>query len=211
MMRLIRDSGFLSCKPALLALAGTAMALAATAGSAEVVCKDSAIFAQTPYLPNDDWDADFSDADAFSGQRYYENYSANGFVCSLRVWGVMIDGSGIACDDQPVTFDVSFHAADGPDGTPGDSLCSTMVTVVGEDTGYAFQPGGPHQDWPMYMYDIDLGFCCPLSEGWVSVQATTGGDANCWFMWVGSGTGMDSQSYMVDGVGSGQYISLDLS
>jgi hypothetical protein len=211
MMRLNRDSRFCSFKSVLLAVAGTALALTATTAHAEVICKDYSVFDQTPFLPSDDWDGDFSDVDAFSGQRYYENFSTDDFICSVRIWGVLIDPSGIACDDQPVTFEVTFHQADGPDGTPGDAVCTALVTTVGEDTGFAFQPGGPHATWPLGMYDLDLGFCCPLDEGWVSVQAQTSNDANCWFMWIGSGQGMDGQSYLVNGDGTGEYISMDMS
>ncbi|MCK4871820.1 MAG: hypothetical protein KAS72_03750 [Phycisphaerales bacterium] len=159
-------------------------------------CPENSVFSQPPVTEQYDWYAVTSDVDAYGyGVKHFDNFSMEGHTCAVRFWGFMLTDMWWVCDENPVTFEIAFYQ-NGAGGEPDTQVCTGIYTVTGEDTGYVYQGDEPMS---LLQFDVDLGFCCPLQEGWISIQAQTGTDPDCWFNWMESWEGMDGQSYVRDG------------
>ena len=173
-------------------------------------CPEDAEFSQPPYLPDEfEFTGDFSDVNAYgNGMRYYENFSMPNHACTIRFWGFALDSNYSECSENPMTFTITFFT-NGADNKPGDMVCTGVYPVEGNDTGLVFNINGSNA--MLKQYDVDLGFCCPINDGWISIQAMPGLDPDCWFYWMGSPVGMDQTCYYENGDGSADFGFFDLS
>ena len=118
----------------------------------------------------------------YGSRRVYDNFSGvNGPICDIHWWGlsVFIDYGWNACDEDPMTFVISFHQDSL--GLPSSPICSYTVIAnryVTTETLYGF---------PIYYFETELNPCCTLTSGWVSVYATSHiTPLDCWFIWMSS-------------------------
>ena len=165
------------------------------AGGTREDCPGGSLFGQTPHGPDDSWSFGTSEADV-EGSTYLraENFSGvSGDICDIHWWGTQLYLDPVygwtVCTDSNPSFEIKFYTDSG--GAPGTELCSYTVTPTMTDTGLVYAGFAP-----LLYYSVDLlSPCCPITDGWVSIQGL--GDVDCWFLWLSSGTG-DGSSYFDD-------------
>ncbi|MBC8384537.1 MAG: hypothetical protein H8E57_03345 [Candidatus Cloacimonetes bacterium] len=161
------------------------------------------IFAQSPYDGVDYWQGATSDL-APGYIRADEFWGLESDICDIHFWGITAyyDTQWNACDtEDPMDFEIIFYNDNA--GEPGTVQCTYNLTLSRTDTGYDYGV------YNLYRWDATLDPCCSLSDGWVSIQGTSVGDPDCWFMWATSPV-WDTYSLMFD-VDTWYYDEYDLA
>ncbi len=170
---------------------------AANDGTRYFACPPGTIWGQESHECTDDWSAATSavaDWGVPGGVDYivYENFSYGmGETCDVHWWGLCLryDNGWYLCDPPADwLFEITFYYDDGT-GMPDtqNPACSYVVnptiTVVDPECSGAYI---------LYQFDADLDPCCPLNNGWISIQSLPNAN-DCGFLWMSSDQGdMDS-------------------
>ncbi len=146
---------------------------------------EDSLLGQTPTLPVNAWVAGASDAGWFEGPltRFESFQSLTAPVCDIHWWGLNAfnDGSGFsACDKAPDTYEITFYSDFFGEPDLEDVVCSYTLAPTKVDTGLTYS------GFSLYEYAVDLGACCDLESGWVSIRANDTLD-NCQFLWMSHG------------------------
>ncbi|MBN2384288.1 choice-of-anchor D domain-containing protein [bacterium] len=157
-------------------------------------CPADTILGHDPDLVS--WGGAISDVE--TGLILFDNFDElTGPICDLHWYGIQAynSGSWVECSEDPMDFQIRFYTDDGS-GMPdtGNVVCSQDVTLNAVDTGSTL--GG----YILYEFSLDpVTPCCPISNGWLSIQGVNG--ANCWFLWAYSNSGdlIDNIAYRYDG------------
>jgi hypothetical protein len=143
-------------------------------------CPEDSIFDQRPCPIDGAWTAATSDAGP--GYKVYDDYVVDVPVCDIHWFGLSLFYSAgwTPCEtEDPMTFLIEFwpdNGAGAPDTTM-PAVCSYSMDIARYNTGSA--PAG----YPLYYYAADLDPCCEQLAGWVSIQSTSVGVPDCWFLW----------------------------
>lgn len=132
------------------------------------------IFSQLPFLPEEDWVFYTSSSDA--GYLTMDNYGVDEDVCDIHWWGLSLVYPWAPCDPTGMVFEIIFW------DTSGNPVCVYQVTPPAQPTGLFYS------GFEMYYWEADLYPCCPLENGWISIQSISSANG-CWFMWAGSDDG----------------------
>ena len=156
-------------------------------------CTSDALFAQPP-ASSGSWAVAFSESGP--GFLVYEDFIVNQPICELTFWGLPaeFDGSGfVPCDEDPVSAQIIFYAADPNSGLPNGDVCTYDLDLTPVDTGLDYGLGN------LIQYSASLSPCCTLPVGWVSVQGVD--DPNCRLGWisVSPGNGLDEVALQLNG------------
>ncbi len=159
-------------------------------------CPNNTLYGQVPHLPSDAWSLGVSDTDWTNGPNTgalrYESFPAlTEPICDVHWWGVNYNSAISACVENPMTFTIKFYDNAAAASVPGTEVCTYTVSTIGTPTGWTYINSNDLNE-----YHVDLPTCCPLSTGWVSIQATGGPD--CLFWWLSSPDG-DGKSCLQDG------------
>jgi hypothetical protein len=104
-------------------------------------------------------------------------------ITEITFWGIraVYNGGWAPCTEDPIDFQINFYGdnAGAPDLT--NLLDSYSVTLTGFPTGEMFL--GAYEVM-RYSYPFATGLT--LTDAWVMIQG--GGDPDCWFLWMDSGT-----------------------
>jgi hypothetical protein len=163
------------------------------APTAYETCPPASVFSQSPYGPNDLWNAFTSDNSPEAQYLCFENFSGiTQPVTAVGFWGLnlMYDDGWYACNDESdMTFEVKFYQDNA--GSPGAEVYSESITVLGEEVA-------PYFLGSLLYYRVGMFTPVNLSAGWISIQGTSvGSPNNCLFLWMSSPTG-DGSSYQAD-------------
>lgn len=148
---------------------------------------DWVMFAQRPFEPDEDWIFLTSSTDA--GYIVYDNFwELLDDICDIHWWGLSVVYPWAPCDPAGMKFEIIFYE---PSTAPGVPVCVySDISPTMIPTGVFFGT------FEMYYFETDLDPCCPLVNGWVSIQSTSSPNG-CWFLWAGSPEG-DGQCYQND-------------
>jgi hypothetical protein len=146
---------------------------------------EDTLLGQTPTLPVNAWVAGASDAGWFEGplKRFESFQGLTDPICDIHWWGLNAfnDGSGFSmCEKAPDTYEITFYRDFFGEPDLEDVVCSYTLAPTKVDTGLTYS------GFSLYEYGIDLGACCDLESGWVSIQASDTLD-NCQFLWMSQG------------------------
>ena len=170
-------------------------------------CPANTLFGQPVHLPDDSWTAGVSDLRTGSGYSQlirYENFSGvTSEICDIHWWGLSLSYPWTACDEDPMSFEIIFYnnvaGANLPD--VDNPVCTYNVTLARQETGLLYA------GYPLYYWGTTLSPCCAITNGWVSIQGTSVGSPDCWFLWMSSGVG-DAASLLYD-VDTGTWTTED--
>ena len=132
------------------------------------------IFEQLPFLPDESWI--FYTSDASAGYLTMDNYEVEVDVCDIHWWGLSLVYPWAPCDPTGMVFEIIFW------DQSGSPVCVYQVSPPAQQTGLFYS------GFEMYYWETDLDPCCPLTNGWVSIQSISC-PAGCWFLWAGSDDG----------------------
>ena len=134
------------------------------------------------------------------GYRVFQYYSGVGeSIGSITWWGInaWFDGAGwTACNEDPMDFNIEIYGDDAGAPDLNNLLDSYTANLDGFETGEIF--AGTYEIL-RYTYEITGGIT--YSDAWIMIQGS--GSANCWFLWVDSGT-PGTLSYQDAGTGPAQ-------
>jgi len=143
-------------------------------------CDEEALVGFTPTTPDDDgWSFGFSDT---YNMQLYDNYAgAYGTIEGIKFWGVDADiVAGAECDEDPMTFIISFFADDGA-GNIGGLVYTETVDILGTLTGLVFPSG--IGDIYSKEYEVTFASSFVLDAGWVSIVGHSVPTNSCIFAW----------------------------
>ena len=152
---------------------------------------------QPPHDPGDSWTGGVSDLRTGSGYASlirYESFSGvTSPICDIHFWGLSLSYPWAACTEDPMTFDITFYQD--ASGSPGAVVCSytlALSRIATPDVWAGF---------PLWRWESFLSPCCtiPGGAGWVSIQGTSVGTPDCWFLWASSPV-VDQSSLLLDQV-----------
>lgn len=137
------------------------------------------MFSQEPYTPNENHI--FYLSDIRLGYRCIDDYwGLTDSPCNLHWWGTCEDGHGGQCYPIDMSFEIIFY--DDNAGQPGSPVCVYQFTPM------VYEIGKFYDDITIYYWEVDLNPCCPLTNGWISIQSISS-NGNCYFYWAGSPDG----------------------
>jgi len=170
-------------------------------------CDENSLFGQSPYGFLEDWNRDVSDANHMLGRILYDNFSGvTGDICGVKFWGMdLFQGSMIEeCTEIDMQFQIIFYNDNG--GMPGDTVSMYSVTPSRTSTGIWY-----HDEFELNEYVVDLGTCCTISNGWISIQGISlNEEHDCWFFWFGTPYG-DHVSFMREAGNTWYQVPFDWS
>ena len=117
------------------------------------------------------------------GYQCYENFwDVAGPICGIHWWGFSTDlNTGQSLEPEGMIFTITFYEDN--DSRPGDMVYSYVdIEPSITKTEIVYYEFGDW--WELYFFEYDLGPCCDLSDGWVSIFET-GSDNDCLFRWLG--------------------------
>jgi len=142
-------------------------------------CDAPSAFSQQPHVPDENWTALASDN--YLVNRVWENYTATGWIKSVRFWGLSLDyNTGLACTEQPGSFEITFvDSSNGPQVQTYNVQSAGLPLLQNYGANYV-----------MTEYNVDLPTPCPILNGRVSIRGSDN-DACVWH-WATSPQGNNS-------------------
>ena len=150
---------------------------------------EDTLLGQVPAAPVDNWKADVTDVRV--SRKAFESFEGlNAPICDIHWWGLNAanDGNGWTgpCSKNPDIYEIKFYTDFFGEPNRDDVVCSYTLAPTRKDTGIQYVALPEFTSYPLLGYAVDLGSCCDLESGWVSIQALDTFD-DCLFLWMGHG------------------------
>ena len=162
-------------------------------------CPANTLIGQPPHLPEDAWSAGTSDA-AINLKRFENFEDLYGDLCDLHWWGLSLEYDDtlgwLPCTEDPMDFTIEVYADDPSAGAVPVQTYTVSLTPMATGTMY-------NETYPLYYFSTTLSPCVPngLYNGWISIQSTSVGVPDCYFLWMSAPMGDtgDLASLVYDG------------
>jgi hypothetical protein len=131
------------------------------------------LFRQLPFLPGNPM-PNFLGSDPDLGWQVFDDFSGLvGAICHIHWWGLTVirdNDSWYTGDPGDMIFDIIFY--ENNNGEPG-SVVFSFDNVIPEYNGtgimYDYTDEWPDALFELYHFEVDLGLCFDLTDGWISI------------------------------------------
>ncbi len=131
------------------------------------------VFRQLPSLPGNPMPYGLVSDSQMEWKVYEDFWEVSKPICHIHWWGQAVkwmNDTWHPGDPEGMIFDVTFFADD--NGEPGVEVYSfenVTPLIVGTGIMYDYPDEWPDGPFELYHFEVDLGLCFDLSNGWVSI------------------------------------------